>query len=272
MKWVRRILGPEDPHGKPVQCQRHGAGKATFGCRHFIDGTALLDFTANDSSNPWPDIWCEKCEGIRIHEGGAWNDSSEEFAGIGVLCHRCYEERRKAIAAGEGLAPDVAFAFRFQCGQCSEEHRGLPTWSVEHPDAFLLVSDAERAAATITSDTCVLGPDRFVRVTLEIPIRGARERMVFGVWGSLSVQNFDRYTRDPNVIHPPMTSYLSTELPHDLYPPTVLQTALLFTRGGGKRPLMVLFPNDHALAVEQQYGMTVERAQQITSLLLHRAP
>ena len=39
--------------------------------------------------------WCSECEKVRIAEGGEWNERSEEFAGVTVICGSCYEAKKR---------------------------------------------------------------------------------------------------------------------------------------------------------------------------------
>ena len=37
--------------------------------------------------------WCNECEIVRIEKGG-WNDESEDFANIKLICEECYFEMK----------------------------------------------------------------------------------------------------------------------------------------------------------------------------------
>jgi len=81
--------------GERVHCERHGPASATFVCQHLVCGSGLGFFCADDPADPYPDAWCGQCERVREREGGEWNDSSEAFAKITLLCHHCYEAARR---------------------------------------------------------------------------------------------------------------------------------------------------------------------------------
>ncbi|HSR71118.1 MAG TPA: DUF2199 domain-containing protein, partial [Kiloniellales bacterium] len=89
----------------------------------------------------------------------------------------------------------MAEALRFTCGTCGKVHQGLPDYGFETPDHYLQVPEAERAArCRLSSDLCVIDErDHFVRAVLLVPIRGTAERFGWGVWSSLSADNFRRY-------------------------------------------------------------------------------
>jgi hypothetical protein len=80
---------------KKVQCDRHGAAIATFVCQHLLRGSGLGFYCADDPEDSYPDAWCGRCGEVRIREGGEWNDASEAFAKVTLLCHHCYEAARQ---------------------------------------------------------------------------------------------------------------------------------------------------------------------------------
>ena len=81
-----------------VECSRHGPQQATFVCQHLAQSLTTRErvgfFYARE---PRGDAWCSACEEVRIREGGEtgdWNDRSEAFASIKLVCGACYEEIR----------------------------------------------------------------------------------------------------------------------------------------------------------------------------------
>lgn len=87
-----------------IECPRHGSGTLTYVCNHLRGGVAC-GYCPSDSDpdDPYPDAWCGRCEEVRIEEGGAWNDTSEAFAEIQLLCSQCYDEtkaRNSLLPAG----------------------------------------------------------------------------------------------------------------------------------------------------------------------------
>ena len=79
-----------------VECSIHGPQDETFVCCHLVEslrtGNRVGFYFA---SEPRGDAWCEACEEVRIREGGDWNDRSEAFANIKLLCGACYDEVKK---------------------------------------------------------------------------------------------------------------------------------------------------------------------------------
>ena len=258
--------------GKRIECHEHGEGEPTYACQHFAAGTALMYFAAAEADTQWPDAWCEKCEIERIADGGEWTDESMAFASIRLLCHRCYEKRRAAIREGRGHEGDVLFAMPYRCRTCERDHSGLPTWAADAPLPYCELTDEEKARSRLDPDFCEVEDHRFVRTVIEIPILGARERFIWGVWSSLSRTNYDLVRErwdDPGLANAqPMFSWLSTRLPEGLYPSTFALKSQLIFRSGGIRPLVVLEPTDHPLSVEQQAGMSPGRARDLAAFLI----
>jgi hypothetical protein len=75
-----------------VHCGSHGARRPAFVCRHLVRGSGLGFFAPED---PVDDLqaWCGECERVRERRGG-WDDESEGFARITLICDLCYEAAR----------------------------------------------------------------------------------------------------------------------------------------------------------------------------------
>src|ERR1700733_7478602 len=75
-----------------VICPRHGDGYATFVCQHLARAANAGFFYAGDDIRP--DAWCAECDQVLMEHRGEWNDISEAFAGITLLCSHCYDTAR----------------------------------------------------------------------------------------------------------------------------------------------------------------------------------
>lgn len=92
---------------KYIQCAAHGTSRVAFVCQH-LNKDKYTGFHEAFESNPLiePDddyqAWCDECEKIRLQEG-EWNDVSEGFAKIRLICDQCFFEikRRNTISGGE---------------------------------------------------------------------------------------------------------------------------------------------------------------------------
>ncbi len=81
-----------------VECMQHGKQQATFVCQHIVE--TLKDgiprgfwWSTENPENPRPDAWCNECE-IMVNDAGEWNDETESFAGIKLICGLCYDDAR----------------------------------------------------------------------------------------------------------------------------------------------------------------------------------
>ena len=100
------------PANRHVDCGEHGTCGPAFVCRHARQGTSLGFYVANSPNledsdagdfEGSPNGWCEECEKKRIQCGG-WNDESEAFSGITLVCTRCFEEIRRRNTTGNEVA------------------------------------------------------------------------------------------------------------------------------------------------------------------------
>lgn len=165
---------------------------------------------------------------------------------------------------------------RFTCHRCGEMHEGIPAFHAEEPLAYLEISRWLRwYRCFLTSDTCIIDQKSFfVRGCLEIPIADSDQIFTWGVWVSLSTENFDKFLSLYEVAERdgegPFFGWLSTRLPG--YPETLNLKTMLHLRNHGTRPLIELEATDHPLAVEQREGVTLERIVAITELAMHGEP
>jgi hypothetical protein len=135
---------------------------------------------------------------------------------------------------------------------------------------------AEDADSGLSSDQCVIkGEWFFVHGLIQIPVLDTGENFSWGVWVSLSEENYQRmadlWETPGRESEPPYFGWLSTHLP--IYSLTTLNLKThVHTRAIGERPLIELEPTDHPLAVEQRDGITRARVEQIADILLHGDP
>jgi hypothetical protein len=162
----------------------------------------------------------------------------------------------------------------FQCTICGQYHNELPMeFAAPMPDYAAAIPETERLArCKLTEDVCVIDNEAFfLRGCLEIPVHNGLSPIVWGVWVSLSAQNFeqtlDLWTTPGRENQLPYFGWLSTRLSD--YPDTPNLKTLVHTRVVGERPWIELEPTDHPLAQEQRYGVSWDTAQQKIERLLH---
>jgi hypothetical protein len=79
-----------------MECPTHGLQKPSFICKHLQHGVAIGFHTPDEplsKEEPFEMAWCSDCEAIRAKEG-EWNDCSESFAGVMVICEACFNKIR----------------------------------------------------------------------------------------------------------------------------------------------------------------------------------
>ncbi|MBW7674217.1 DUF6882 domain-containing protein [Chryseobacterium chendengshani] len=81
-----------------VNCEAHGYSRAAFVCQHLnleqykgfeeaFDTYRGMQLDEDDDFQ----AWCSECEKVRLQSDG-WNNESEEFAKIKLICEDCYFE------------------------------------------------------------------------------------------------------------------------------------------------------------------------------------
>jgi hypothetical protein len=161
----------------------------------------------------------------------------------------------------------------FVCRGCGQRHEGLPfSYGASAPAYWRQGLDGDERTV-LEDEICIIQAEHyFVRTRLVIPVLDAEDDFEWGVWVSLSRDNFrrmlDLWTTPGREREPAYFGWLSTELPAYAMQTLNLKTEV-HTEHVGTRPHIVLEPTDHPLAVEQRTGITVERVQQIAERVLH---
>ena len=113
----------------------------------------------------------------------------------------------------------------YTCNCCGEYHDELPkSYGAVAPVYYDSVPQAERDKRfELVDDLCIMDNEHFfIRGCIEIPIIGTNEDLIWGVWVSLSEENFNTTNEfwDKQDLLDPMLGWLSTDLPS--YPDTVI--------------------------------------------------
>lgn len=164
--------------------------------------------------------------------------------------------------------------FTFKCPCCDRCFTGLPAIMFPLPDYAHAIPERDHAArVAVDDDTCVVDSEHyFVRARLIVPIVGEEEALEFGIWGSLSAENFSRYAGsigDPRQSRlGAMFSYVANTLP--LYEESTQNLrSQLWPRDDGQRPVVELDPSQtHPLVGELRDGISRERAISFAVLVL----
>jgi hypothetical protein len=165
--------------------------------------------------------------------------------------------------------------FEFLCEACGEVHKGMPGFGADAPLNYYAIPEAERSLrCTLGTDECVIDCNFFfVRGCLEIPVRGAFEPLIWGVWVSLSEQSFAAWRTVFDQKHRshvgPFFGWLNAWLKP--YPDSMNLKTRVHLRDDGVRPWIELEPTDHPLALEQRSGISVDRVAEIYAIMMHGA-
>jgi hypothetical protein len=159
----------------------------------------------------------------------------------------------------------------YHCSVCGEMHDDLPDLASDRPDLWWGVPERERKKRIkLTSDTCIIDGDYFIRGVLEIPVRDQPQPFGIGVWVSQKKENFWTYVKNSESSKiGPFFGWLCTRI--SFYPVSTLslKTRAHF-RGGKLRPVIEVEPTDHPLAVDQREGITLERAWEMVHSVAKR--
>ena len=163
----------------------------------------------------------------------------------------------------------------FRCRACEKVHEGLPALVFEAPAHYFSLPEQERAErAVLDSDTCIVdGNAYYVRAILRIPIIEHTERLEWGVWGSLSEKNFERYRAafyksDQSKLGP-LFSWFASQLPGYSFDENL--RCNLIPQDNRQRPLVEFDPtHTHPLVLDERNGITLERAIAFVTPVLHK--
>jgi hypothetical protein len=151
----------------------------------------------------------------------------------------------------------------------------MPGFGAAAPLTYYAITETERASrCKLSSDDCIIdGESFFVRGCLEIPVHGAAEPLIWGVWVSLSQQSFLAWQKVFDQKYRshvgPFFGWLNAWLKP--YPETMNLKTRVHLRDHGQRPWIELEPTDHPLAREQSNGISVDRVAEIYSIMVHDA-
>lgn len=262
-----------------IQCDFHGDADKTYVCEHLLGDSAGLGFNRGDptAGEPYPDAWCDNCEIIRAAHGG-WNAESEKLTKISLLCSGCYTQVRIRNTRTDITLDDLA-SLRWKCGSCDEWHHGPCLdftydsphyWSDEYENSRLKqpsISESGNDSGKyfLDEELCQIGSDYFVRGLIRLPIVGTDQHLVWGVWGSVSRENFrllleNERSSKPGKL-PEMFSWLSTQIPE--YPDTLRVKMYAHFGKPGERPTFEIEPTEHLLSKEYHEGILPDRVKQI---------
>jgi hypothetical protein len=165
------------------------------------------------------------------------------------------------------------------CPCCGLKHGGLFDLACGKPDFWQGSavkrpnSEIHTSSNILTEDFCVLeGEHFFIRCVLRLPVVSRPDtHFGFGVWTTLSKENFDLYieTFDSGEqgLMGPWFGWFSNRLKG--YPDTLNLKCHVHPQEGRQRPHIELEPTEHPLALEQRRGISFDRVLEIYALNGH---
>jgi hypothetical protein len=101
---------------KYIECSNHEYRRVAFVCKH-LDFKNKVGF--HEAFETFEDMelledddfqaWCNECETVRQQEG-EWNDKSEAFAQIKLVCEKCYFAMKKLNLEPDKTTPNIGIA------------------------------------------------------------------------------------------------------------------------------------------------------------------
>jgi hypothetical protein len=158
------------------------------------------------------------------------------------------------------------------CKCCGKQYDSLSfAYALDLPDPWLAIPEHERRLrSTLTTDRCIIDQTQFlIRARVEIPVHDRAETFIWGIWASVSREDYGRiaalWNTEIREHEPPIPGTLCSDI--SIYPRTTGLACTLHLRNAGRRPSIKLAPADHPLAVEQRGGITLERVQEIAAAM-----
>lgn len=162
----------------------------------------------------------------------------------------------------------------YVCSCCGKEHSGIPfSFAADFPDTYANLTKEERdTRAIIGSDQCIIDQEQFfIRGCIEIPILDSDNVFIWGVWARVKEEVYDLISdywesegREKAI--GPFKGRLANSL--SIYPETINMCLEIHIQPVGTRPLFILEDLDHSMRIEQGTGLTIQKAEEYSCLLL----
>ena len=158
------------------------------------------------------------------------------------------------------------------CASCDGVHSGLPALAMHRPYVWTHGEAKEPNSSLrldgnfLSEDFCVIeGKDYIVRCVLEVPIIGLEHPFDFGVWSTLSKENFEAYIETFDIgleqAGEPCFSWLCNDL--TFFGKTVSEKAWIIPQANRQRPKVELANESHPLYKAQKNGLAASELVEI---------
>ncbi len=155
----------------------------------------------------------------------------------------------------------------FKCSTCGEIHEGLPALGFKTPFHYHILTENDKIdISEIDNDFCIIKhadqTDRFIRTTLRIKINDACEDLDYGIWVSLSENNFNEYKSEfkHNIDGKVYFGTICNEI-SDYQESTLGLHVNVNTKSGGIRPEIVPHKTEHKLISDWENGISLSEAK-----------
>lgn len=162
----------------------------------------------------------------------------------------------------------------YKCDSCGDIHEELPmALAIQWPYPVHELEEEERQLRVeYDTDWCILDGERFfLRGCLELRVTDSEAGpFVWGVWVELTGEDFeqtiDDWEAEGRETSAPLLGRLANSIPCYEGEGTLDLPVHVHARPVGLRPIVDLPPDDHAIAIEQHEGITVERVHAIVEM------
>ncbi|MBE7170328.1 MAG: DUF2199 domain-containing protein [Williamsia sp.] len=163
--------------------------------------------------------------------------------------------------------------FPYKCSCCGKIYDTAPLcFGTDFPDYYLSIPPQEREQRIeLQQSLCVVDKEQFFhRGRLTISVINNAENLIFDVWTSISKKNFETRVNlweDPlRTDHEPYFGWLQTIVP--AYGNTLNIKTIATEQSVGLIPEIRIIEEGHQLKVDQDNGITYERALEIVDKIL----
>lgn len=158
-------------------------------------------------------------------------------------------------------------SYTYICDKCGKKHEGWPALAYSAPVFYDTLSEEEQQEiGELDNDFCIIRhedqTDRFIRCTLSQKVIDHCENLEYGLWVSLSENNYQDYSDNFNNENHITTyfGWLCNDVPE--YGETISIPTTVYTKGGDQRPEIVPHESfDHPFVRDYYQGITREEAE-----------
>lgn len=161
----------------------------------------------------------------------------------------------------------------YKCPHCGKIYNEIPLcFGSDYPHYYHSIPHEERKdRVKMDQSWCVVDDTHFFhRCRLIIPIIDYKEDLEFNVWTSISEDNFsirmDLWNNPDRVHQQPYFGWLQTRI--DFYRETINIKSIAVEQPVGIIPVLKMIEEGHALTIDQENGISYEKAKLIAGTIL----